>query len=205
MSLKEYYSSLLILQYRSKPRAKAHVELLADLATINSLPLEVQNAFDVEDAIGAQLDVLGNYAGVERGGYVFGTFVSLDDDDYRSLIKLALIKNNSGSSLAEIQQLLFDFFPSQIFVVDYANMRLGYLIDSDAGSINFVFIAIQNNLLPKPMAVGIGGIIYAPDVTIFFGFEAYAGVNPNNKPLNTYSVYNSSWRFLKYSDLIPFT
>jgi len=64
--LKSYYSNLLILQYHNKTRAvgtvKAFVgEVLADLVAV-----EVRDGFDLETAVGAQLDILATYRGLNR-------------------------------------------------------------------------------------------------------------------------------------------
>lgn len=67
---KKYFSDLLILQYRNKPRAKATIETLVELTfsdtTGNILPIEVQNAYDIDTAVGHQLDIIGKYLGYNR-------------------------------------------------------------------------------------------------------------------------------------------
>lgn len=65
-----YFTNLLILQYKNKPRAKATIEALTRNAfsdTQNNIfPIEVQNAYDLDTAVGEQLDVLGKYLGYDR-------------------------------------------------------------------------------------------------------------------------------------------
>ena len=65
-----YFTNLLILQYKNKPRAKATIEALTRNAfsdTQNNIfPIEVQNAYDLDTATGKQLDVLGKYLGYDR-------------------------------------------------------------------------------------------------------------------------------------------
>ena len=65
-----YFTNLLILQYKNKPRAKATIETLTRNAfsdTQNNIfPIEVQNAYNLDTAVGKQLDVLGKYLGYDR-------------------------------------------------------------------------------------------------------------------------------------------
>ena len=66
MSIPEYYSSLLPYQTRGLPNAVRQVQLWCDLMTGEGLPQQVVTAFDLDTAIGAQLDVIGKYVGVAR-------------------------------------------------------------------------------------------------------------------------------------------
>lgn len=137
-----------------------------------SLPLAVQNGFNLfgdNIAVGAQLDVLGKYAGASRTGNGFDEQITLDDNDFLTLIKLSIIENNAGSSLATIQQLIFDAFAGQITVYDYANMFMAYYISEAVASDDLLQIFVTEGKLPKPMGVGIIIVIYNP--TNAFGFE----------------------------------
>lgn len=68
--LKKYFSDLLILQYKNKPRAKATIEALVQNAfsdtTGKIFPIKVQNSYNLDTATGEQLDVLGKYLGRDR-------------------------------------------------------------------------------------------------------------------------------------------
>ncbi len=137
-----------------------------------SLPLAVQNGFNLtgdDTAVGAQLDILGKYAGVTRTGPGFTTSITLSDADFLNLILFATIKNSSGSSLYTIQSLLYQFFGTDVTVVDYADMFMSYYISSAIGSTDFLQLVISEGLLPKPMAVGDNIVIF--DVDNAFGFE----------------------------------
>lgn len=193
----QYYADLLILQYKGLPKAEQTVKTFVKLLVDGQLPLAVQNAFDIETATGNQLDLIGKYAGVSRNGYSFSGPMTLDDDDYRKLIKLQIIKNNSGSSLYEIQNLLALYFAGQIRVFDYKDMSMSYYVNSSFGSKELVEFFINKDLLPSPMAVGIGATIYNPNLT-FFSFRTYAAES-NGFPFNSYSQYNEEWQWLSYA------
>lgn len=60
------YVKLLIVQYNDKPRAQATIALLSKQLLANGIYWDVQEAYDIETAVGKQLDVLGKYIGVDR-------------------------------------------------------------------------------------------------------------------------------------------
>lgn len=65
---KNYYSSLLILQYANKLKAKATVELEVsdNCQLVNNIYYQLINAFTIEKAVGKQLDLIGVYIGQVR-------------------------------------------------------------------------------------------------------------------------------------------
>ena len=64
--LKNYYSNLLIMQYNQKPKAIATIQALSGAAIASDIEGQVKTAFDLDTAIGKQLDILGNLVGVSR-------------------------------------------------------------------------------------------------------------------------------------------
>jgi hypothetical protein len=170
-----------------------------------TLPLAVQNGYNLSgDSVseGSQLDILGKYAGVSRSAKGFTSQITLDDNDYLSLIRIAIIKNSAQSDLATIQQLLFDFFPNKIYVFDFKNMRMSYLLSSTVGGQDLVELFITQNLLPVPMAVQLAVIIYAPIIDSFFGFSDYELPVPiaGQTPLNDYDDYSLEAPWLAYEN-----
>lgn len=73
-TLLDYYTSLLIMQYRELTKAKSHIELYANVALGNLLIWQLERAFDVDTAVGAQLDILAKYVGCQRSvsNYIIG-------------------------------------------------------------------------------------------------------------------------------------
>ena len=62
----EYYQDLLIVQYHDKPKAKAMIKAEMEETLANLLDIQVRDAFDVDTAIGVQLDIIGKWVGVDR-------------------------------------------------------------------------------------------------------------------------------------------
>jgi hypothetical protein len=62
----EYYKDLILYQYINKPKATETVKLLAKQALVDLLPISIRDAFDIDTAVGDQLDILGEYIGFDR-------------------------------------------------------------------------------------------------------------------------------------------
>ena len=65
-ALIDYYTNLLIIQYHNKPKARATIEAMISEGMIYDLAILVRDGFNLETAVGAQLDIIGKYVGVNR-------------------------------------------------------------------------------------------------------------------------------------------
>lgn len=198
----EYYQGLLILQYNCKEKALRTIETIVKASSYELIPAKLYEEFDLDSAIGVQLDAIGKYAGVLRKGKTFTRVIELNDDDYRELIRMAIAKNYMQSTLYEIDTLLQQFFPDQILAFDYQNMSMSYLFDAEIGSEELAEMFIVNNLLPKPLGVQLGALIYSNNIDAFFGFRTYPINTANNAPFNSYDDYSTDTPWLSYDDAI---
>lgn len=198
----DYYANLLIIQYLGKSKAYATIQALVTPVIMDQLPVAVENAYAIETAQGVQLDVIGKYVGVSRNGYDATGPITLDDSDFLVMIKVAIAQNNNGSSLYDIQLLLSMFFPGTLLVFDYANMQMDYFFSSTIGSKPLAELFVKQGLLPKPMGVQLGALIYAPIVDNFFGFRTYDLPPHNVHGFNTYDTYDTGCPWLSYNDAI---
>lgn len=197
--LAAYYSNLLIMQYHEKPKAKAMVEAQASAVYLNNLPLTIQDAFNIDTAVGDQLDVLGKYVGVSRIGAGLTQQITLSDSDYRQLIKMVVIKNNSGSSLETIQSLLAVAFPGQVLISDNQTMGLNYIIEDSLGTSDLLELLATGGYLPKPMGVETSIVVVPAHINPYFGFRTYAAPDTSVAPFNNYSFYSTANLWLSYS------
>lgn len=67
----DYYVNLLIIQYNNQPKAKATIDLFVREMLAEGIFLDVLNAYDLDTAVGHQLDVIAKYIGVDRFYEVF--------------------------------------------------------------------------------------------------------------------------------------
>ena len=175
-----YYSNLLIMQYHGKPKAKATIEKTVALLP-DDIIQDAINGFDIQTAVGKQLDILGEYVGVDRYYLVNNQAELLSDDDYRILIKLKAISNTSDLSHKSLEEALYDFFGNTVRMDSDGNMEMTYFVPKYKTPI--IQAAIQKEVLPKPMGVRCSYIIEYDKK--FFGFCTYD---------NQFAVYKTGFR-----------
>jgi len=176
----ESYLNLLILQYSDLPKAEQTITaLIAKYEEVYNVILQFEEAFDVDTAVGVQLDTIGKVVGLNRTvpdvipkvyfGFAdtpntdtfskapfFRTFdntltdTQLNDSDYRFFIKAKIAKN-----------------------VVTAKMIDDDLSIQDAIATRLLTFLSALNLIPRPQAVGIKYAIIISSKT--FGFNN----NPN--------------------------
>lgn len=188
-ALDTYYSNLLIMQYHNKPKAKATIEASVGLLP-DDLILEVINGFNIETAVGKQLDILGIYVGVDRFYDNEGVMESLSDDDYRILVKLKAIANTSDLSHKSLDDALYQFFGNEVRMDSDGNMEMSYFVPR--GKTAIIQAAIQKEVLPRPMGVKVAYINEYDKV--FFGFRTYD--NPDE------SIYKAGFRTYEDPDKV---
>ena len=158
------YLENLIIQYKNKPQSRAITTAFLN-TLLSDVFFEIEEAYNVDTAIGKQLDVLGKYAGIDR----FYSGGSLSDNDFRIVIKLKIIQNNSSHSKKSIDDSFFAFFQNGIVAITENKMDLNYiLINSDIASI--VSVLKEKNVLPRPMGVDLNFIISPTQDTKLFTF-----------------------------------
>jgi hypothetical protein len=227
----EDYTKLLIIQYKTKEKAKDTIELYVKELFADDLPFQIQEAFNIDTAVGIQLDILGKYIGLDRfysgqdlegkdffsmtnydgdtaqkgmsdysdfdtkiGEFLtYNTIISndltLDDDNYRFLLKLKILQNNSDHSHKSIDTLIKDFFEDEIIPSSQNDMTMVYFVPYVLTEI--IKVAIQKDLLPRPMAVGINVIRKQQDK--MFGMTNYDTLTESDfkTGFSTYSDYDT--------------
>lgn len=195
-----YYSNLLILQYHNKPKAKATIESTVSLLP-DDLIMDVINGFDIETAIGKQLDILGEYIGIDRYYLVDNQAELLSDEDYRLLMKLKAISNTSNLSHKALDDSLYYFFGNTVRMDSEGNMEMTYFVPKDKTPI--IQAAIQKEVLPKPMGVRCSYIIEYDKK--FFGFCTYQNQTAVYKTgFRTYNNPSKVGEVLTYSKRVEF-
>lgn len=196
--LTEYYASLLIIQYANKPKAKAMIKKVIeelvpfDAVTGELLVLELRDAFNIETAVGDQLDILDKYIGVGRN--YDGSLLS--DSDMRFLMKLKIIQNNSDHSIGSINEGIEAFFGTDLFMVTDGNMQMTYYIDGTLTTA--IAAAVEKKILPVPMGVGVR-VLRVDD---YFGFDEYGVGVDAVRGFTDYSDIDADGSFLTYDDIL---
>jgi hypothetical protein len=192
--LKKYYTDLLIRQYHELPKARGTIDALGKEAIAEQIISQVRDAFDLDTAVGNQLDILGKYVGINRtingldiareyfalipyddvspevyyGFSLYGvtptsqfrlysdenTAYRMTDDEMRRLIKLRIRQQTSNHSLADIDDIVDEFFGDDCLVTDDGDMVLTYAFTPGLTD-TLPAIAAFTNSLPKPAGVEI--------------------------------------------------
>jgi hypothetical protein len=238
---KEYYAELLLYQYINQPKARATIEAFVDIALVDLLPQTIEQSFNIETAIGAQLDIIGEYIGLSRklsipvfrdyftfddqeslsdetfgftdyesletnASTYFYSYIntvsgesSLNDDDYRVLLKLKLFLNSSQNTYFEITAALKQFFGTKIVMYDQLNMKINYFISDEVTNVLIISIAELAGLLPKPMGVLIDGIYAVPDPINVWAWGDYEASYLSTGGFSDYEIGLSTASFLDYT------
>lgn len=154
-----YYIKLLTSEYQLATNFKQwlqdNLQKAEDgMTAANSL----NNNFDLDFAVGDQLDMLGEILGQGRT-LTFqptdGTNPILEDDIYRKLLKAKVVLNHWDGQLYSIEQKWTDIFPgTQIIIIDNQDMTLSVSVTGEISTLIQEMIA-HDMIMPRPQAVGI--------------------------------------------------
>lgn len=191
----EYYQDLLIVQYHDKPKAKAMIKAEMEETLANLLDIQVRDAFDVDTAVGVQLDIIGKWVGVDRifkgqmfdnqawfsltrynepttplqggfsrfdnfdtleGGFLTYDFIiatksKINDTDFRLLIKLKIIRNNTKHSPKDIDEAMYKLFADTLYTVWGECMEMTFYYKKK--NYGIVKLGQEKNCFPIPTGV----------------------------------------------------
>lgn len=184
----DYYANLLIMQYHNKRKAQETIKS-STRSIPDTLIQEIINGYNIETAIGAQQDLLGEYLGVDRFYVSDGDLVALSDDDYRIILKLKAIANTSDLSHKSLDDSLYSFFSNTVRMDSDGNMEMTYFVPKNKTPV--ILAAIQKEVLPRPMGVRCSYIIEYDKR--FFGFCTYQ---------NQTAVYKTGFRTYNNPDKV---
>lgn len=159
--VESYYKNTLIVQYHDKPKAKDTIKEWVDCMSGDTIFTQLSDAFDIDTAIGKQLDVIGLFVGLGRN--------NLNDERYRILLKMKILKNNISPSMKNIDDALYAYFGSLILMNNNKDMSITYIINNELGDV--INILLNENLLPSPLGVGVNVIIRTNPDEEYFGFK----------------------------------
>lgn len=105
------------------------------------------------------------------------SLLALNDEEYRIIQKLAVVRNNSNASVKDIDDILFQLFGAECYFIDRMNMTVvSYMVGEKWARL--FNIAKSTGLLPNPAGVGTG-LIVVPDINNIFAYSLYGGDAPS--------------------------
>ena len=165
-----YYLNLLTSQYKTKPKLQAWMRVVLNVfQDINLCLASFVTAFNINYAVGDQLDLLGVIVGVNRTiRFQPSNSVSpvLDDSTYRILLLAKMYQNHWNGRINSLYSIWQTLFPGGKFVIhDNQNMSATIFLTGTFTSVLRDLIAgyalngatsgtIHNGyIIPKPEAV----------------------------------------------------
>jgi len=90
--IKNWAKDLIILQYHQSKRNRQLIELMTDLTFANNLILQIRDlCLNVEESIGAQLDVVGKWVGIDR----YYNAIDLWEQPYTALVNYSNVQDDT--------------------------------------------------------------------------------------------------------------
>jgi hypothetical protein len=166
-----YYLNILTSEYRTTTQFNEWFTVVLNIANDISNCLQfITSAFDLDFAVGVQLDVLGILIGVKRTVPFQpnnGISPVLDDDTYRILLKATIANNQWDGTQGGLYPIWKQLFPGgQIIIIDNQNMTADILMTGSFSSILQDLIT-NGMIVPRPQAVQYN---YVFGTLPFFGF-----------------------------------
>ena len=177
------YSDLLIYQYANKPKAKATIDAyLGECDKIIDNLNDLMNQWDIDQARGYSLDIIGRRIGVSRTlpafvskGYLgyfesiggkpwgegiwyrsdesTGASLSLGDNDYRFLIKAKIYKNFQNGTLDYILIAMRSLLSADANIEDKYDMTATVFLPLASLNPLQTYMIQVMDILPRPMGV----------------------------------------------------
>lgn len=186
----DYYRRLFTSQYRTSEKYMAWARHLLtsckspysterDEAAVEEIARMMVQAFEIDEAEGTQLDILGAIVGVDRNlGYEMsdGTSV-MDDEIFRICIKAQIVKNHWKGQIQELTDAWLALFPetTAFEIQDKQDMTFSVVVEGNFSSLAWEVIS-HGYILPKPEGVRLNGLIIGrPKIP----FNLYIGAQPN--------------------------
>lgn len=138
------------------------IQPIVDIQTINNT---LFNYFDLNTAIGIQLDILGQILGLSRIVPFEPSDSSspvLSDDNYRIVLQAKIIQNQWKGTKGEIYEFWNQHFPSiPIIIKDNQDMTMDVQVTGMAAGIQQDLVT-KGYFMPKPAGVRINGTFIVP-------------------------------------------
>lgn len=153
----EKYLNLVTSQHADKPKFKAWLTaVLEPIDDATSLVNDLYKYFDLDDAVGAQQDIIGEIVGVGRivpFQPSDGSSPVLDDDTYLLVLRAKIAKNSWDGTIPAVYDLFNTLFPLQKLVItDNQDMSMDVLVFGMSAGIQQDLVA-HGYIVPKPQGV----------------------------------------------------
>jgi Protein of unknown function (DUF2612) len=155
-----YYSDLITSQYQNSPKLMAWMgELLQKVEDVTVLLQAMDYYFDIDNATGAQLDIVGQIVFGNKNARTVnfqpsgGVSPVLDDSTFRLLLKAKIIQNHWDGRTQSLYDAWQSLFPGGTIIInDSQDMTC---VITMAGTFSSIIQDLINNgyIVPRPQGV----------------------------------------------------
>ena len=197
------YAKIVTSEYREKPKAEAFLKAKLSInKDLINLVLNMPQEFDLDKAVGKQLDILGEIVGASRIVSISDTEAyTLSDEDYKVYIKSKIAKNAWNGEIDSLQNVWFELFGKRIGIVDNQDMSIGvYLIGEYSD--NMIRLIKADKIVPKPMGVKVNYYRFTQGKIFSYGLEneictGYGGVWYSTGDEKSFGLVNANDQYEK--------
>lgn len=162
------YLNLITSEHSDRPKFRATVTAALNKADIG---IDFVDAFDIDTAVGVQLDLIGAVLGLDRKlsfQPTDGSSSILADGDYRSLLKAKIVLNQWDGTMETLTDALARWNASIYFVIkDNQDMTMD-VIAMGTNQLQKELI-VNGYVVPKPAGVKIN---YSMSTTALFAYDS---------------------------------
>lgn len=150
------YLDLISPEHKGQPNLEAWLTaVLGTCDDAQDLLTELVSDFDIDSAIGLQLDAIGSVLGISRTldfTPVSGSSV-LSDDNYRFVLKAKIMGNQWDGTRLAYEAMVVKILCGKAVLVDNSNMTLDVALILDASTTYLAELLQNGYLLPTPAGV----------------------------------------------------
>jgi hypothetical protein len=166
-----YYLGLLTSQYRNSPKWNAFLTLLLrKLDDVSQCLVQMEQSFDLDNALGPQLDAIGSIVGASRTvpfQPTGGLNPVLGDADYLVYLKARASQNQWDGTIDGLQAVWQTLFSGgTIIIADHLNMTATIFLTGSFSPIMEQMI-VNGLIVPRPQGVRYDYVFNLPA----FGFD----------------------------------
>jgi len=151
------YLNLITSEHYNKPKFMSWLSaVLQKIDDATNAANSIPSAFDVNNAVGVQLDTTGELIGRTRFlpfQLTDGSSPVLDDANYRIALKAKIAQNQWDGTIPQIYETWDQLFPgAQLIIKDNQDMTMEGIIRGDLGLQSVELITV-GYIIPKPSGV----------------------------------------------------
>lgn len=196
------YMGLVTSFHRPKVKYNATLEgVVSKLVETGNVVGDLPEDFDLDSAVGVQLDVVGEWVGITRTitiplptpWFSFDTanrgldegvwkgplsatkgISSLDDNDYRDIIRAKILSNHWDGTVSEVKNILDAFFLPRgidILIHDRQDMSMMLVVPGERPNLLLLSIMDGAYIPVKPVGVKVNYILPSVSNQPLFGFD----------------------------------